>query len=81
MLSPQNSHLCLAASAAVVSRMLTASLLLGGMSSVDAVQSGAGLEDTARHGFRAAVAVTAAEPRFSCWVRVGRVAPDFVQEN
>lgn len=42
--------------------MLTASLLLGGMSSVDAVQSGAGLEDTARHGFRAAVAVTAAEP-------------------
>lgn len=28
--------------------MLTASLLLGGVSSVDAVQSGAGLEDTAR---------------------------------
>lgn len=59
---PQSSHLCPAASAAVVSRMLTASLLLGGMSSVAAVQSGAGLEDTARHGFRAAVAVTAAEP-------------------
>lgn len=44
------SHLCLAAPAPVVSRMLTASLLLGGMPSVDVVQSGAGLEDTARHG-------------------------------
>lgn len=52
---PQSSHQCPAASAAVISRMLTASLLLGAMSSVDAVQSGAGLEDTARHGFRAAV--------------------------